>query len=89
LELEWGSQPSFCEYVSVSAKPSAIPLLKVMQRSQPAKRSRQPVWTRDVLVVKGIRWAVSQSAVAIELAQRKWLGRSQTLIEKIWCPYQV
>jgi hypothetical protein len=33
------------------------------------------------LVVKGIRWG-SQSVTAIELAQPKWLGRSQTLVEK-------
>jgi hypothetical protein len=61
----------FYEYVSVLAKPQAIPLLREMQRSQPAKRSPQSFWERDALVVKGIRWLVSQSAAAIELAQRK------------------
>jgi hypothetical protein len=76
----------FYEYVSVLAKPQATPLLvKVMQRSQPAKRSLQPLWICDAVVVTGIRWA-SQSATAIELSQRKWLSLSQSLTEEIWWP---
>jgi len=53
-------------------EPQATPQLRVMQRSQPAKRSPEPFWTRDVLAVKGFRWVVSQSAAAIEFLERKW-----------------
>ena len=88
LELEWGSQAFqplfFCEYVSVSAKPRASRQLKMIQRSRPAKLPRF-VFACGFLVVKGIRW-VSQSVAAIELAQPKWLGRSQTLVEKFCWP---
>jgi hypothetical protein len=73
LEWEWDWETlellSSCGYVSVSVKrPGASRPLKVMRRSGPAKRSRQPFWTRDVLVAREICWVVSQSAVAIELA---------------------
>jgi hypothetical protein len=60
----------FYDYVSVVAKLRATPLLKMMQRSQLA-RSPRFFWACDVLVVQGIRWVVSQSAVAIELVERK------------------
>src|SRR5262245_19135379 len=40
-----------------------------------------------VLAVKGIPW-VSRSAAAIELAQRKWQGRSQAGLAEISRPQQ-
>jgi len=85
LELEWGwetLQPfSFCEYVSVWAKPRATRLLKLMQRSRPVGLPRL-FFPGGALVVTGIP-RVSQSAVAIELARRQQPGRSQILIEEI------
>jgi hypothetical protein len=89
LELVWDwdweipQLLAFYEYVSVLAKPQATPLLMVRQRSQPGKWSRQPLWARDVLVVKAVR-VVSQSAVAIEFVKRKWLGQLQKLMEAVW-----
>jgi len=83
-ELEWGwetLQPfSFCEYVSVWAKPRVTRLLKGMQCSPPGLA--RSWFACGVLVEKGSRW-VSQSAVAIELVRRQQPGRSQILIEEI------
>jgi hypothetical protein len=54
------------------AKRQATLLLRVMQRSQPAKRSPEPFSTRDVVAVEGFLRVVSQSAAAIEFLERKW-----------------
>ena len=63
---------SFYGYVSASVKPPrAIRLLKGTHCSRPAE-GFQLFFARDVLVVTAIRWEVSQSAVAIELLERKW-----------------
>ena len=71
---------SFCGYVSVSVTPRATQRLKVMHRSRPAELLRF-FFARDVLVAKRIR-LVSQSATAIELAQLKLSGQSQTVLEE-------
>jgi hypothetical protein len=59
LEVEWDSQAfqrlSFCEHVSVSAKPRETQLLKVMRRSRLAELPRLFLGG-DVLIVKGIPW---------------------------------